>query len=120
MKFTVTIKANDGITYDSTLTQEEENQQRINIEKLCNRFTTYGEYIDLEFDTELLTATVVRQPQSRIDELDAKIETDEQIVARRAAAQERNRLQEEARKEKRRALKAAKKAYDEALAASKI
>jgi hypothetical protein len=57
MKFTVSFKDPDAL--DASLLDYPEHSQKVS-KAFANKFLTWGEYVDIEFDTEKGTATVLR------------------------------------------------------------
>lgn len=57
MKFTVTFKNPDAV---SSSLQDYPEDQREEMEEFANKFLAFGEYVDIEFDTEKGTAKVVK------------------------------------------------------------
>lgn len=63
MKFTITFKTPDAL--DSVLNEqdycdaEEQEEKSEKILSIASKFIKYGEYVNIEFDTDAGTATVV-------------------------------------------------------------
>lgn len=58
MKVRLTFKTPDVLDYALEDIQDED--QRAEVEDICNQFIKYGEYLYVEIDTERETATVLK------------------------------------------------------------
>lgn len=57
MKFTVTFKTPDAVHY---ATEDMDEDQRAEAQRVASLFVKYGEVVRIEFDTDKETATVLR------------------------------------------------------------
>lgn len=60
MKFTVSMKNPDALDYAIGDAAAGDEKLVKTLKKLCEKWFTYGEYLDVEIDTEAKTCTVLK------------------------------------------------------------